>query len=293
MIQVERLTHIYPSGKGVFELTFSIPEGEVFGFLGPNGAGKTTTIRNLMGFVNPNDGWAKIDGLDCRIHAARLQESIGYLPGEMAFFEAMTGSQFLKFMGDMRRLAETRRRDDLIDRFQLETEGRIRKMSKGMKQKLGIIAAFMHDPSVYILDEPTSGLDPFMQNTFMELVSEERGRGKTIMMSSHIFEEVERSCDRAGIIRDGRLVAVEDIHALRAMKRNEFIVEVEGEGDVKRVLDSPLEAERLASNACLVQVGSSYESFLSILSGCHVQRMESRQQSLEDIFMKYYGREEA
>lgn len=293
MIHVERLTHIYPSGKGVFELTFSIPEGEVFGFLGPNGAGKTTTIRNLMGFVNPNDGWTKIDGLDCRIHAARLQESIGYLPGEMAFFEAMTGSQFLKFMGDMRRMAETRRRDDLIDRFQLETEGRIRKMSKGMKQKLGIIAAFMHDPSVYILDEPTSGLDPFMQNTFMELVSEERGRGKTIMMSSHIFEEVERSCDRAGIIRDGRLVAVEDIHALRAMKRNEFIVEVEGEGDVERVLDSPLEAERLAANTCLVQVGSSYERFLSILSGCHVQRMESRQQSLEDIFMKYYGREEA
>lgn len=292
MIQVERLTHIYPSGKGIFDLNFSISEGEVFGFLGPNGAGKTTTIRNLMGFVNPYDGWARIDGLDCRIHAARLQSLIGYLPGEMSFFDSMTGFQFLKFIGEMRRMTDTKRRDDLIDTFQLETDGRIRKMSKGMKQKLGIIAAFMHDPKVYILDEPTSGLDPFMQNTFMEMVTEEKRRGKTIMMSSHIFEEVERSCDRAGIIRDGRLVAVEDIHALRAMKRNEFIVEVAEEQDITAILGSSLNAERLTANTCLVQVGESYDTFLSTLSTCHVQRMESRQQSLEDIFMKYYGKEE-
>ncbi len=210
MIEVRKLTQTYRSGKGVFDLDFAIKEGEVFGYLGPNGAGKTTTIRNLLGFTNADSGTAVINGIDCRRDAAKLQGMIGYLPGEMAFLDNMTGIEFLKFIGNMRKTKDITRRARLIDYMELEPQGKIKKMSKGMKQKLGIITAFMHDPAVYILDEPSSGLDPFMQIKLMNLLREEKGKGKTIMMSSHIFEEVQLICDRAGIIRDGRIAAIEE-----------------------------------------------------------------------------------
>lgn len=166
MIEVKKLTQVYRSGKGIFDVDFSVKEGEVFGYLGPNGAGKTTTIRNLLGFANATSGHATIAGLDCRRESAKLQNMIGYLPGEMALFDNMTGMEFLKFMTNMRKTKDVSRRDELIKRFELDTAGKIKKMSKGMKQKIGIITAFMHDPKVYILDEPTSGLDPFMQNVY-------------------------------------------------------------------------------------------------------------------------------
>ncbi len=290
MINVQELTHIYKSGKGVFDLNFSIHEGEVFGYLGPNGAGKTTTIRNIMGFVNAYSGRVTIRGLDCRNNAAKLQKIIGYLPGEIAFFDNMKGLEFLKFVGDMHNMKETKRRDRLIEQFDLEVSGSIRKMSKGMKQKLGIIAAFMHDPEVYILDEPTGGLDPFMQNVFMDLIREERSRGKTVMMSSHLIEEVQRSCDRAGIIREGRLVAIEDINSLNAMKTREFIVTLKSKEDAKKLLDTPLETKKLNEKKVMVRVGKHFNDFIRTLSGLDVTNLDLRQRLLEDIFMNYYGK---
>ncbi len=152
MIKVENLTQTYRSGKGIFNLSFEIKEGEVFGYLGPNGAGKTTTIRNLMGFANADSDSAVIRNLDCRSQAADIQDFAGYLPGEMAFFDNLTGFQFLKFIGDMRKTRDSKLRDDLIDRLELETNVKIKQMSRGMKQKPGIVTAFMHDPLVYILD---------------------------------------------------------------------------------------------------------------------------------------------
>ncbi|MCG8484269.1 MAG: ABC transporter ATP-binding protein [Clostridia bacterium] len=291
MIEVNNLTQVYKSGKGVFDLNFRIKEGEVFGYLGPNGAGKTTTIRNLLGFANATKGSAKINGIDCRREASKLQSSIGYLPGEIAFLDHMTGMQFLKFMGQMRRTKDLSIRDNLIERLELDTKGKIKKMSKGMKQKLAIITAFMHDPSVYILDEPTSGLDPFMQNIFMELMDKEKGRGKTIMMSSHIFGEVQRSCDRAGIIKDGKIVAIEDIQSLNALKQETYVITLADSADVDKLMKSNLTVKKISQRRVRITVSHNYKKFFEILSICSVVGLSAQQQSLEDVFMKYYGEE--
>lgn len=291
MISVNSLTQVYRSGKGVFDLSFTVEEGEVFGYLGPNGAGKTTTIRNLLGFMNSSSGGATIMGKDCRAHAAELQNDIGYLPGEIAFFENMTGIEFLTLVGDLRRMRETTRRDDLIDRFELDPSGKIKRMSKGMKQKLGVVTAFMHDPPVYILDEPTSGLDPFMQNVFMSLLRSEKERGKTVMMSSHIFEEVQRICDRAGIIKEGRLVTVEDVQSLNESRQKSYVVTLADSSDVDRLREANVELEAISGHRVVVTVRNNYQDLFRALARCDVQGLESRSESLEDIFMKYYGQE--
>jgi ABC-2 type transport system ATP-binding protein len=163
-------------------------------------------------------------------------------------------------------------------------------MSKGMKQKLGIIATFMFDPEIYILDEPTSGLDPFMQNVFLEMIAEEKKRGKTIMMSSHIFEEVQRSCDRAGIIRNGRLVTIENLKSLNAMKSRAFVVTLKTKADAQKLERSPLETQQIGDRKFKVHVGTNFDGFIKELSGLKVTNLDIRQRSLEDIFMNYYGK---
>ena len=222
VIEVKSVTKDYGGGKGVFDISFSLEKGEVFGFLGPNGAGKTTTIRQLMGFIRPQRGRCSILGLDCTSKAAVIQRDLGYIPGEIAFMDDMTGWSFIKFMAAYRGMKNLDRAEELMARFELDSRGKLKKMSKGMKQKIGIVCGFMHDPAVLILDEPTSGLDPLMQNRFVELIREERRRGKTILMSSHMFEEVERTCDRVGIIRQGRLVAVDEVGDRKKAKRRRY-----------------------------------------------------------------------
>ncbi|MFW5880750.1 MAG: ABC transporter ATP-binding protein [Spirochaetota bacterium] len=291
MISVSSLTQVYRNGKGVFDLTFTVEEGEVFGYLGPNGAGKTTTIRNLLGFMNANGGGATIMGKDCRARAAELQNDIGYLPGEIEFFENMTGIEFLTLIGDLRRMNATARRDDLIDRFELDPSGRINRMSKGMKQKLAVVTAFMHDPSVYILDEPTSGLDPFMQNVFMNLLRSEKERGKTVLMSSHIFEEVQRICDRAGIIKEGRLVTVEDVQSLGEARQKSYVVTLADSSDVTHLREANVDLQPISEHRVIVTVRNNYRDLFRALARCDVQGLESRSESLEDVFMKYYGQE--
>ena len=208
MIKVENLTQTYRSGKGIFDLSFTINKGEVFGYLGPNGAGKTTTIRNLLGFANADRGNARIRELDCRKQAADIQKFTGYLPGEIAFFDNMTGIHFLKFIGEMRKTKDTSLRDNLIDRFELETDVKIRQMSKGMKQKLGIVTAFMHNPEVYILDEPTSGLDPVARDELLELFQELVEDGKTsILFSTHITSDLEKCADYITYINNGEIIS--------------------------------------------------------------------------------------
>ena len=223
VIEIAELTRDYGGGRGVFGLSFSVGQGEAFGFLGPNGAGKTTTIRHLMGFLKPQAGCCTISGLDCWKDNDDIQKKLGYIPGEINFFSDMTGSEYLKFTAKYRK-NEADRKSELLERFDFDPKGKIKKMSKGMKQKLGIVAAFMHDPDILILDEPTSGLDPLMQNRFIELVTAEKQRGKTILMSSHMFEEVERTCHRVGIIRDGKLAAVDSVDALKAAQVKKYIV---------------------------------------------------------------------
>lgn len=267
-ITVENLTRDYGGGKGIFDLSFQVGKGEVFGYLGPNGAGKTTTIRHLMGFIQPKTGSCTIDCWDCWRDRDILQKHIGYIPGEISFFDDMKGTEFLKFVADYRKSEGDNRTKELLERFELDPKGKIKKMSKGMKQKLGIIAAFMHDPEVLILDEPTSGLDPLMQNRFIELIAEEKQRGKTILLSSHIFEEVERTCDRIGIIRRGKLMTVDSVEALRKQHVPTYTV----------TLDTQEQALAFAKD------------FDGICDGKTVQVAAKR--SLEDIFMHYYGGDE-
>jgi ABC-2 type transport system ATP-binding protein len=292
MIKVEKLTKRFTPEKGLFNLNFEVKKGEVFGYIGPNGAGKSTTIRHLMGFMKPDDGTSSINGLDCWSKSSEVQKMVGYLPGEIVFLEGMTGLEFLKLMQKMRRYRENKKRDELIERFQLDVKTPIRKMSKGMKQKVGIIAAFMHEPDVLILDEPTSGLDPLMQRVFIDLILEEKKNNKTILMSSHSFQEIERTCDSAGIIKDGRLVALEDMHSLRTVQRRVFEVKVKNDTDIESILGSGLQTESVGKKTLHVTVQGNDQEFIQLLSRCEVEHLDTRPQDLEDIFMHYYDRRE-
>ena len=205
--------------------------------------------------------------MDCWSESEKVQARLGYIPGEISFFDDMSGTEFLKFITDYRKIGTQNRKKELLERFELDPKGKIKKMSKGMKQKLGIVAAFMHDPDILILDEPTSGLDPLMQNRFVSLVAEEKERGKTILMSSHIFEEVERTCDRIGIIQKGRMIAVDSAAALHERHTRSYIVTLENEDAAKAFA----------------------ADFDGICSGKKVT--VTTKQSLEEIFMSYYGGE--
>ncbi|WP_207736030.1 ABC transporter ATP-binding protein [Eubacterium sp. 1001713B170207_170306_E7] len=291
MISVNQLTRDYGEGRGIFNLSLEVKQGEVFGYLGPNGAGKTTTIRHLMGFLKPKKGQCVIDGLDCFKQAAAIKEFLGYLPGEIAFFDSMSGVEFLNFMAEMRGMKDRAKMEKLIAFFDLNPKGKIRKMSKGTKQKLGLVSAFMHDPEVLILDEPTSGLDPLMQNRFIRLILNEKKRGTTILMSSHSFEEVERTCDRVGIIRAGELVALDSVASLKAERHKIYRVSFASEaeaadfsrhaGGTRQMKEHPQVVE--------VRIAGSMDAFLKMLTAYHVTDMDTVSQDLEDIFMQYYG----
>jgi len=292
VIKIENLTKSYGIDKGVFNLSLSVNRGEVFGFLGPNGAGKTTTIRHLLGFLNPDAGKCSIDGMDCRQQSAEIQKFVGYLPGEIVFFDSMSGFEFLKFMAEMRKMKSNAKRDQLIEMLELDCAGTIRKMSKGMKQKLGLVAAFMHDPAVLILDEPTSGLDPLMHNRFVSLIRVEKMAGKTIFMSSHRFDEIEHTCDRAGIIRSGFLVTVEDIAILRANQRKKYTITFVDNQAATDFAQRDFDIISKTENVVDVVIQDNLSQFLASLTNYHVTGLDSGQLGLEDVFMQYYGKDE-
>lgn len=292
MIELNGLTKHFSNGKGIFDVTFSIPKGEVFGFLGPNGAGKSTTIRHLMGFMKPSKGSATIDGMDTWKDAAKIQEKIGYLPGEISFLDGMDGMTFLNLVGGMRGMKQTAYRDELIHRLQFDVKTPIRKMSKGMKQKVGIVAAFMHEPEVIILDEPTSGLDPLMQRIFIEIVMEQKEKGTTFLMSSHSFSEIERTCDRAAIIKDGKIVVVENIHDLQQKQRRLFDVTFASEEEAIRIKQSTLDVVSVTDNRAEIAVQGDYNQFIHVLGDYQVRNIDIHEQNLEEVFLNYYNKEE-
>ncbi len=225
VIRIDHLTKDFGHGRGVFDISLSVKPGECYGFLGPNGAGKTTAIRHLMGFSKPDAGSAHILGADCWSQAAALKNRIGYIPGEIELPTGMTGTQFLRMMQKMRGIKDDARTAMLVEKFRLDPSVKIRKMSFGMKRKVAIITAFQHDPDVLILDEPSSGLDPIMQKTFIDFVAEERTRGKTIFLSSHIFHEVDAACNRAAIIKEGHIVSEIDLDELKRVEGEDFDLE--------------------------------------------------------------------
>lgn len=289
MISAKNVTLQYPGGKGIFDINFQVKEGTVTGYLGPNGAGKTTTIRTLMGFMKPDKGCCTIHGLDCYKNASEVKKTLGYIPGEIAFPGGMSCGEYLKYQCELRGLKNHGYMDALTERFELDTKGTIKRFSKGMKQKVGIITAFMHDPDVLILDEPTSGLDPLMQNEFISLILEEKKKGKTILMSSHMFEEVERTCDDVLIIKDGRLVAQSDVKVLKSTKRKGFIVQTP---DTDKLKALGFKLGKITDTGCEVYVkGEELDTFIKKLGTLTVTGLEIKAQSLEDIFLNYYGME--
>lgn len=291
MLTVSHVTKVFPGGKGIYDVSFTVEKGEVFGFLGPNGAGKSTTIRHIMGFMKPEKGFVQIKGYDTWKDQGRFQKLIGYLPGEIAFMEGMTGKSFLDFMATLRGGVNEQRRAELVKRLQFDDRTPIRKMSKGMKQKVGIVAALMHEPEVVILDEPTSGLDPLMQKVFIELVLEEKAKGTTFLMSSHSFPEIERTCDRAAIIKDGRIIAVKNIHELQAVQRKLFEVTFEHEADRDAFLASGLKIDSYKDKQVRVAVQGDYNRFAQETAKYRIRSIDVFSQNLEDIFMDYYDRE--
>ncbi|WP_029420695.1 ABC transporter ATP-binding protein [Alicyclobacillus macrosporangiidus] len=289
MIHLYQVSKRFANGRGIADLTLEVRRGEILGYLGPNGAGKSTTLRVLMGFLKPDAGRATIAGLDCWREAPRIQARTGYLPGEISFPEGLNGLEFLELVAGMRHLRDTARRDELIRRFEFNARTPIRKMSKGMKQKLAIVAAFMHEPEVLILDEPTSGLDPLMQQRFLELLEEERQRGATILMSSHQFPEVERVCDRVGILKDGRLMALEDVQDLRAAQRRVFTVVFNDPRDRSHLERAGFRVVQARGDEVDVEVRGDYNAFLRTLAQCDVASLSTRELDLEEVFMHYYA----
>src|SRR5882762_9157746 len=224
MIEVERLSKSYAGKRGIVDVSLDVAEGEVFGFLGPNGAGKTTTIRLLMALLHADAGSARIAGLDCWKKSVEIKRLIGYMPGEPALDPNLTGGQILEYFAHLRGGVDQAYLKQLITRFDLDTSRKFRQYSTGNKRKVVLIQAFMHRPRLLILDEPTSGLDPLNQQEFDRMVIEARDEGRTVFLSSHVLSEVEKTCTRVGIIRDGSLVRIGGVAEVSAIKRYEITI---------------------------------------------------------------------
>ena len=215
IISVKNLTKDYGQGRGIFDVSFDIPKGATFGYCGTNGSGKTTTIRHIMGFLKPDQGEVKVKGLDAWKNSETLMQSIGYVPGEIAFPDVDSGSTFLKIQADMLGITDMSKAEEVINALQLDPTANLKRMSKGMKQKTALVAAFMRQPEILILDEPTTGLDPLMRQAFIDLIKEEKAKGTTIFMSNHMFDELEETCDYVAFIKDGHIIDIvnmQDIH---------------------------------------------------------------------------------
>ena len=288
VIEVNGITKDYGNHQGVFDVNFTVEKGEVLGFLGPNGAGKTTTIRQLMGFIKPDQGTVHIQGMDCFKNAPEVQAQLGYLPGEIAFMDDMTGMDFFEFVANMKNIQDMSKAKELIEFLELNPKNKMKKMSKGMKQKIGLVIAFMQDAPILILDEPTSGLDPLMQNKFVELIHKAKKEGKTILMSSHIFEEVEHTCDRVVIIKEGEIVATEKMEDLRHSRRKYYEICFH---DVKEatLFHQQYPESQVRDTVVSLSLQGSADTLIKALSQYTIDDLSVRVQSLEELFLHYYG----
>jgi len=291
-IETQQLTVYYGRHRGIIDVDLTVHKGEVFGFLGPNGAGKTTTQRVLLDVFPPTRGKASIFGLDCQSQGVELRNRIGYLPGELALYTNMKVSEFFRTFeylrgengakGHWRQLAE---------RLDLDTTRKIRELSRGNKQKVGVVAAFMTRPDLLILDEPTGGLDPLIQRTVLDMVREAKADGRTVFFSSHILSEVQAVCDRVGIIRDGRMVAVqgvEDLFARRMNRINLIFDQLPPEGTFK--MNGVKELDR-SHQSVLLDVRANLPGVLAAAAQHGVRDIDTHNVSLEDIFLAYYSEE--
>ena len=293
-IVTEGLTKSYGSSRGIVDVSMTVEAGEVFGFLGPNGAGKTTTIRTLLDFIRPTAGRATVLGLDPHRNSVEIHRRVGYLPGEFSLYEHMTGRDYLGFFATLRGGVDQQVIDALAERLKSDLDTKIASLSHGNRQKIGLVQAFMHQPPLLILDEPTQGLDPIVQQTFHGLVLEAREAGQTVFLSSHVLPEVERVCDRVGIIREGRLIAVEDVGALKTHAVREVELHFAAPVPTDAFADLPgVRDLEIHGDVVRCKVSGSMDALIKAAARLEVIDIESHEPSLEDIFLTFYGRDGA
>jgi len=289
MIESVNISKRFKNGKGIFGLNFSVKEGEVFGFIGPNGAGKSTTIRHLMGFLRPDQGDMRIGKYNCWSESEKIKEKVGYLPGEIVFPTGLAAHEFLDLQGFLHRKQGKTQEKDLIDRFKLNINIPIKNMSKGMKQKLAIVSTFMCDPDIIILDEPSSGLDPLMQKELIDLLEEEKKKGKTIFLSSHIFEEIEVISDTICIIKDGKIVKYQSLKDVFGELKKYIVVRLD-ETDTQHeggpFLKIPY--QKTKEGFYRIPLDGNVNEIIQYLSLHKVCDISIEQSRLRDVFEDYY-----
>jgi len=292
VIRAEQLTKSYGQHRGIVDVDFSVEAGEVFGYLGPNGAGKSTTIRLLLDLIRPTSGRLSVFGLDSRRDSVAIRKRLGYLPGDLRLYERMTGADLLGYFGNLRGLDGAESGERLAKRLDLDLDRQVKELSRGNRQKVGIVQAFMHEPDLLVLDEPTSGLDPLVQETFYELVAEATGRGGTVFLSSHVLSEVQHMADRVGLIREGRLDLVDSVENLRAAFTH-----------VEATFAEPPPADafaaipgvrRVEQDGAVVRFAfeGEIDPLLKALARFHVKALDVREADLEDVFLARYRGEE-
>ena len=290
VIHTEKLTKSYGPHRGIADLDLDVEEGEIFGFLGPNGAGKTTTMRVLLDLIRPTSGRAEVFGIETTADPVAIHRRIGYLPGEFDLYDRLTGAQTIEYFANLRGGVDAGYVTELIERLDLDPSRRFKEYSKGNKQKVGLIVALQHRPDLLILDEPTSGLDPLVQQTFFGMVREARSEGRSVFLSSHIIDEVDRTCDRVAIIREGRLVQVDSIEAIRrlAFHHVELMFAAPVASDIFLSIDGVSDVEAVGSTIRM-RVAGPIGSVLAAAAPLGILDVVSREPNLEDVFLAQYG----
>ncbi len=288
IISVNHLTKDYKKGRGIFDVSFDVYKGEIFGYCGTNGSGKTTTLRHIMGFLKPNKGSVYVKGLDAYKEAEKIKQFVGYLPGEIAFPDVKDGTEFLNIQASMLDLKDMSRAEYIINALQLDPTANVRRMSKGMKQKTAIVAAFMHQPEIIILDEPTTGLDPLMREVFKKLIKDEKEKGTTIIMSNHMFDELEETCDRIAFIKDGRIIDICDMNELRHLPYRDYEVTFRNPRDyiAFNVADLDIINRDDLHHKIVVRLTPKHaNTFVKMIRDCELISFNEKRHTLEEYFM--------
>jgi ABC-2 type transport system ATP-binding protein len=290
IVQIEKLTKSYGSHRGIVDIDLEVSEGEAFGFLGPNGAGKTTTIRVLLDHLRPTSGRATVFGIETTADPVAIHRRIGYLPGEFTLYDKLTGRQTIEYFANLRGGVDAAYQADLVARLDVDPTRKFKEYSKGNKQKIGLIVALQHRPDLLVLDEPTSGLDPLVQQTFYEVIREAKAEGRTIFLSSHILSEVEKTCDRVAIIRDGRLAKVDRVEALRDLAHHQVELRFVGDVPVGAFAAIPGVTDVVAEDHILrMRVSGSIAPVVREAARYELLDFVSREPSLEETFLAQYG----
>ena len=291
IVETERLTKSYGPHRGIVDVDLTVNQGEVFGFLGPNGAGKTTTIRILLDLIRPTSGRALVFGIESAEDPVAIHRRVGYLPGEFTLYDRLTGGQTIEYFANLRGGVDSTYQKALVERFNLDTSRRYREYSRGNKQKVGLVIALQHRPELLVLDEPTAGLDPLVQQTFFELLRELVSEGRTAFLSSHILNEVERTCDRVAIIREGRLVKVDRVEALRDLAHHQVELRFAGPVPAAEFMGLPGVSDVVSRDDVLrLRVAGPIAPVVRAAARHELLDFVSREPTLEETFLAEYGR---